>query len=280
MRTKKALSLAKFSADKKEKEAIRKFSSEREPKDESTFSFSKSPEKKNESVTRFSSEISAKISNRIQQLSERPGGDSDPAEMEKLLFALEKSESGEDLPPELMQSLSLDSEEKKNEELALVRTNNVRDLPGTASRLAAYLGHSMGYSNVSFLADLGAGAVIHFAKKDGATIDESAVPKLVADSLSNCESKSGTMEDFRKVITFLDAYLSDPDCDRSLKDLDKRVFSKVADSLATSSEIDPWSLQKWAAFLENGPTMDAHSICAKASARALKTARTAMSDSS
>lgn len=168
-------------------------------------------------------------------------------------------------------------EEQENEaEVELSRSATSRDLPATVSRLAAYLGHSLGYTNVDFLADLACGAIAHFAKKEGETLNEDLLPPFTKRIISADTSPDDTISDSRDILQFLDVYIGDKECDRSHKDLMKRVFDRTMKEFSEREDgPSPWSLKKWSSFAGRGPTMDSHSICTRASAKAVKCARSA-----
>jgi hypothetical protein len=169
-------------------------------------------------------------------------------------------------------------EKHEEEETELMRSSSSRDLPATVARLAAYLGHSLGYTNVDFLADLACNAVLHFNQKEGASLDTSQLPALSKLLLSNEEVKPSILtEDTKAVVLFLDAYIEDEECDRSQKDFVKKVFDRAVAELS-KSESGPsiWNVKKWESFVRRGPTVDSHSICMRAAAKAQKIARAAI----
>jgi hypothetical protein len=169
------------------------------------------------------------------------------------------------------------AEEQEREELTLSRSATSRDLPATVSRLAAYLGHSLGYTDVDFLADLACGVVIHFAKKEGENVNEAELPPLAKFIISPDDSYDSVAEDSQDILTFLDAYIDDWECDRSQKDLVKKVFDRtVKEFIGKEEGPSPYSLSKWSSFLEHGPTMDSHSIVTRAAAKGVKSARSAI----
>jgi hypothetical protein len=170
---------------------------------------------------------------------------------------------------------ALDEQESMGEK-ELARSATSRDLPATVSRLAAYLGHSLGYTNVDFLADLGCGAIAHFAKKEGETLNEELLPPFTKRIISMDSAADDATSDSREILQFLDAYIADKECDRSHKDLMKRVFDRTMQDLSEKEDgPSPWSLKKWSSFVDRGPTMDSHSICTRAAAKAVKQARSA-----
>jgi hypothetical protein len=167
-------------------------------------------------------------------------------------------------------------EQEGKAEMELSRSATSRDLPATVSRLAAYLGHSLGYTNVDFLADLACGAIAHFAKKEGEALNEDLLPPFAKRIISSDASPNDAINDSRDILQFLDAYIDDKECDRSHKDLMKRVFDRTVKGFSEKDEgPSTWSLRKWSSFAERGPTMDSHSICTRASAKAVKCARSA-----
>jgi hypothetical protein len=172
---------------------------------------------------------------------------------------------------------ALEDQEKTQESDEAARGAANRDLPVTISRLAAYLGHSLGYTNVDFLADLACGAIAHFAKKEGEELDESLLPSFSRRVVSSEDSPlDETIADSKEILRFLDVYIEDKECDRSHKDLMKRVFDRTLHELSERDD-GPSSLtkKKWSSFAERGPTMDSHSLCTRASAKAVKAARSA-----
>lgn len=176
-----------------------------------------------------------------------------------------------------MARAAIEAQEKEPEIEKEAGTSN-RDLPSTVSRLATYLGHSLGYTNVDFLADLACGAILHFARKDGQEFDQTQLPtlskKLFFDSPVTVSQD--VIDDSRDIMLFLDAYLNDKECDRSHRDLIKKIFDRTAEGFGEKEDgPSPWNLKKWSAFVNRGSTMDSHSICTRAAAKALKTARSA-----
>jgi hypothetical protein len=170
---------------------------------------------------------------------------------------------------------ALDEQENLGEK-ELSRSATSRDLPATVSRLAAYLGHSLGYTNVDFLADLACSAIAHFAKKEGEILNEDLLPPFTKRIISSDASPDEAISDSREILQFLDAYIDDKECDRSHKDLMKRVFDRTMQEFSEREDgPSPWSLRKWSSFVDRGPTMDSHSICTRASAKAVKFARSA-----
>jgi hypothetical protein len=129
---------------------------------------------------------------------------------------------------------------------------------------------------VDFLADLACGAIAHFARKEGEALNEELLPPFSKRIISSDAPPNESISDSRDILQFLDAYIDDKECDRSHKDLMKRVFDRTAQEFS-EKENGPsaWSLKKWASFVERGPTMDSHSICTRASAKAVKQARSA-----
>lgn len=173
-------------------------------------------------------------------------------------------------------AMSAIEEQESLEEKELSRSATSRDLPATVSRLAAYLGHSLGYTNVDFLADLACGAIAHFAKKEGEALNEDLLPSFTKRIISTDSAHDEATSDSREILQFLDAYIDDKECDRSHKDLMKRIFDRTVQDFSEKDDgPSPWSLKKWTSFVDRGPTMDSHSICTRASAKAVKSARSA-----
>ena len=100
---------------------------------------------------------------------------------------------------------------------------------------------------------------------------------LAARTPTSLSRASGSLvDDSKDILLFLDAYLSDKECDRSQKDFLKKIFDRAVMQF-DSQENAPsgLSIRKWASFVERGPTMDSHSVCTRAAARAMKCARAA-----
>lgn len=165
-------------------------------------------------------------------------------------------------------------EREEKSDIDLVRVKSARDIPATVSRLAAYLGHSMGYTNVDFLSDLGITAIAQFEKKNGKDISGIEMPPFTMKVLSD-EATGSTIDEVRSILSFLDVYIADPDCDYSQRDLVKKIFDNTIVQLNDlESRPDPWSVEKWRLFVDRGPSMDSHSVCTRAAAKAVKYVRT------
>jgi len=171
--------------------------------------------------------------------------------------------------------LSGDESEQSDGLGPLKKSATNRDLPNTASRFATYLGHSLGYTNLSFLNDLAVSAICHFGRKNGASFEEKALPPLAKLLQDVSAENDAVILDARDILAFLEIYLEDPDCDRTEKDFALKVFHRAAESALKDQKIAAWNLKCWSAFIEGGgPNVDTYSVCNRAAASALKFART------
>jgi hypothetical protein len=157
-----------------------------------------------------------------------------------------------------------------------------KETPQIAGRLAALLGHSLGYASQDFLADLALTAVLVFSAKAGAKIDEAAVTPLGRAALVRTHVFSdGVVEDSLWIIDFLEAYFRNPECDRTQKEFSKRVFDNTLAALEGRNAGPHAAVAaRWRQFVERGLTMNAASASSRAIARANKAAKDIIQDAS
>lgn len=250
---------------------------------EEILKFSASHEEEGEQ--RFSPEL-ASLERALETVS---AGGALPEEIENRFSADEEakelitvfSNSGDDAAKKIAEHVKVTSDRRDQamEELhsqrndgSLVRAKSHRDLPATVSRLAAYLGYSLGYTNLNLLSDLALTAVLHFAQKEEEVrFSKEAIPPFVQAVMEKNPSTDFVAGDAQEIIQVIDAYISNPECDRQQKDFVKRVFDQTVEALAEESKpLDAINLAKWSKFVERGADLTGHSICVKASASAIK----------
>jgi hypothetical protein len=157
----------------------------------------------------------------------------------------------------------------------LKKSSAHRDLPNTASRLAAYLGYSLGYTNGTYLSDLAISSIYHFGLKTGREIEDGSLPTLAKLLLQKEENEASVVSDAREILAFLDLYLEDPECDRAEKEFVQKIFLRTADTARREEKINPWNLKCWTSYMDRGsPTLEGHSLCNRAAASAIKFLRT------
>jgi hypothetical protein len=250
----------RFQPTQEEKDSsFRTFSKTPEEKDRSEFKFKSNPKEKADETERRFSGFGKEEKDETETVFKKQGEESDEEEQ---IFEAEP-----ELPPE---------EPKPKASVEDMR----RDLPSVVSRLASYLGHSLGYADQDFLADLATSAVIHFAKESGKVVPEERLTALQKELFSDKpEGRNQTLDDAREVMKFLDTYVKDPYFDLTLKDISKKTFDSATKTLRMNSfEMNPWSLERWTQLASKGPTIDAHSICSKAANRAVKESRNMIED--
>lgn len=147
-----------------------------------------------------------------------------------------------------------------------------KELPATAARMATYLAHSLGYVHLDYLSELALAVMLHFSRKDGKTVETEGLPPLIQSVLQARHSlMDSTVEDSLEIVTLLEMYFKNPECDRSLKDFSQRLFHSTLSELRIRPEsVNIWNDARWVQFVEKGPSLDAHSLCSKATARAIK----------
>lgn len=241
-----------------EPEIEQRFSSSTEEKDDTQFRVAAHKEHAPKNRTVRSSPQTAEAEH-VQKFSQNSAEEDDAS------FAVKASEQQDD-----------------NAQMAVARISDSRDFHVTLSRLAARLGHCLGYQNTNFLADLGITAVYHFSRKAGHQPDDSTAPELTRAILSASPDASvqAALLDTQDVLRFLDAYVGQPDCDHSDKDFAPKLLERVMSKLEGANEypVDSWSLRKWATMLSTAETIDAHSTCTKASAKATKYVKSNLAD--
>ncbi len=148
---------------------------------------------------------------------------------------------------------------------------NSRDAAASLSKLAAYLGSAIGYSNVDFLAELGFGVVFQYQQRMGVESSTEKLPPFSRRALMDSYSPNSLVDDYLNVLKFIELYSSDPLVDLKDKEFSKKIFDRTLEKTKNAEfSPDPMSLSQWVTFVEKGPSMDVHSICSKASAKALK----------
>lgn len=251
---------------------------------------------------KISAEI-IKVSEEIERL-EGPDKERKIAELAGLEEAMTLSTSGHALPAEMEHRFPVDREAQEfmtafengspeavskriaqannlrnsamenlnKNQTALLRAKVNRDLPATVSRLCAYLAYSAGYTDLKLLSELALAAILYFAKKEeGTSLATTPLPAFVQSILDFEEMGDLVVEDAVEIVQVVEAYLNDPECDRSQRDFVKRIFDRTIDDLHRSSrEIDFINLARWQKFTERGPDLTGHSLCTKASAYAIK----------
>jgi hypothetical protein len=148
---------------------------------------------------------------------------------------------------------------------------NSKDAAASLSKLAAYLGSAIGYSNVDFLAELGFGVVYQYQQRQGVVGSDDKLPPFTRRALLSSYSPNSLVDDYLNILKFLELYSSDPLVDFKEREFSKKIFDRTLERTKNAEfSPDPMSLSQWVAFVEKGPSMDVHSICSKASAKALK----------
>jgi hypothetical protein len=147
-----------------------------------------------------------------------------------------------------------------------------KELPSIAARLAALLAHSLGYANQRFLSDLALTALLHFSKREEGIMEKATVPQLARVLLGNTPpTQDSIIEDSREILMVLEAYFMNPGCDRSHRDFSRRVFlDTLAEVRNRPESIGTWNEVRWTQVVEKGPSIDAQSLCGRASAAAIK----------
>ncbi len=193
----------------------------------------------------------------------------DPVAISEIMTSVQKIEQNRKISTEKLSS-AYELEKSK-----LTRTNTpAKEAPITLSKLAAYLGSAIGYSNIDFLAELGLGAVIQYKERQGEDIKKDNVPKFTQKALWETNSPNSLIEDYQHILKFLEFYSADPLVDLKEKEFSKKIFERTIERTKNSNfSPDPLNLSQWIQFVEHGPSMDIHSNCSKASAKALKQAK-------
>lgn len=147
-----------------------------------------------------------------------------------------------------------------------------RELPANAARLAALLAHSLGYASSQYLSDLSLAVIVYFSRKDGTVLTEQALPMLARSILDQPEQSSDpAIEDSLEIVRLLEAYFANPECDRTLRDFSRRVFRDTLVELrGRPNGVNPWNEARWAQVVDRGHSIEAQSLCGRASAAALK----------
>lgn len=192
-----------------------------------------------------------------------------PIPISEVMVSVQKIEQSRKISSEKLVSAY---EFEKNK---LTRTNTpAKDAPLTLSKLAAYLGSAIGYSNIDFLAELGLGAVIQYKERQGEEIKKDQIPSFTKRALWENSPPNSLIDDYQHIMKFLEFYSSDPMVDLKEKEFSKKIFERTLERAKNSNfSPDPLNLSQWIQFVEQGPSMDIHSNCSKASAKALKQAK-------
>lgn len=195
--------------------------------------------------------------------------DQEPVPISEIMTSVQKIEQNRKISTEKLSS-AYELEKSK-----LTRTNTpAKEAPLTLSKLAAYLGSAIGYSNIDFLAELGLGAVIQYKERQGEDIKKDNVPKFTQRALWETSSPNSLIDDYQHILKFLEFYSADPLVDLKEKEFSKKIFERTIERAKNSNfSPDPLNLSQWIQFVEQGPSMDIHSNCSKASAKALKQAK-------
>jgi len=149
------------------------------------------------------------------------------------------------------------------------------ELPIMAGRLSIYLAHSLGYANTDFLSDLALGVILYFSKLEGKIVVSEDLPQLTRSIVKMQDSPlDSAIEDAIEIVSFLDAYFKNPECDRSRRDFSHRIFHEALSELKMSPKgLNMWNEVRWTQFIVHGPSMRAYSLCSKAAAAAIKDSR-------
>lgn len=218
---------------------------------------------------RFEEEESAEAESTEEFQEFRTNLDQDPVPISEIMTSVQKIEQNRKISTEKLSS-AYELEKSK-----LTRTNTpAKEAPITLSKLAAYLGSAIGYSNIDFLAELGLGAVIQYKERQGEDIKKDNVPKFTQKALWETNSPNSLIDDYHHILKFLEFYSADPLVDLKEKEFSKKIFERTIERAKNSNfSPDPLNLSQWIQFVEHGPSMDIHSNCSKASAKALKQAK-------
>lgn len=224
-------------------EALRRVSSGDEPGEEVLTRFSSANEEADDFVTRIAA--------------------GDPDAMTEVKARVERAENKRAIA---VQQLNRSLEEGK-----LTRSRTYRELPVTVSRLAAYLAYYLGYHRLDIVSDISLSAILHFARKDESKKFAESIPEFTQIVLDKPEAQEMETRDAREILQLLDVYIDDPDCDRSNKDLVKKIFDRSVQVLEMAeSPVDGINAAQWSVGIAKGPNIDCHSLCTKASANALR----------
>jgi hypothetical protein len=155
-----------------------------------------------------------------------------------------------------------------------------KEQPQAAARMAVLLALSLGYASLDFLSDLALTAIVVFSPQNGSRMEEKALPRLARAMLApGTAPEEASFEDSRAILEFLGAYFENPECDRTMKEFSKRVFSGTLErNREGETGVDAWTAARWEQFVNKGPTMTALSLSAKAYTRASRSAKTLWSD--
>lgn len=173
-------------------------------------------------------------------------------------------------------SPALPDDEAPHQQSSAYSTNQraavYKELPSIAARLAALLAHSLGYANQRFLSDLALTALLHFSTREEGLMEKATVPQLARILIGNTpSSQDSIVEDSREILMVLEAYFRNPSCDRSHRDFSRRVFlDTLAEIRNRPGSVGTWNEVRWAQTVEKGASIDAQSLCGRASAAAIK----------
>lgn len=172
-------------------------------------------------------------------------------------------------------SFSSDEAQKAATYSTNARAAVFKELPATAARLAALLAHSIGYANSRYLSDLSLAVIVYFSRKDGALVSEGALPMLARFILEHPPApEDPAVEDSLEIVRLLEAYFENPECDRSLRDFSRRVFRDTLLELKGRPKgVSPWNEARWIQAVDRGYSIEAQSLCGKATAAAMKTSK-------
>lgn len=242
-------------------------------------------------IQKFESAEESESAAKIQPSKERYVGEIDPQSINRLEHVNDNDEfrlSGYDTnlgtanAPELSDSqrdealiFSNEPSNFSNLQNTKARAAAFRDLPSMAGRLATYLAHSLGYVSPAFLYDLAVGVILYFNKVDGKLVVTDDLPKLIQAILSKQHSEFDTaVEDSLEIVSLLETYFQNPECDRTQRDFSQRIFKETLNELRNKPvKLNAWNEERWLQFIVTGPSLTAHSLCSKVSARAIKYSR-------
>lgn len=189
----------------------------------------------------------------------------DPLEEEKILKISDQMTEVEEKREEALRAL----EESRID--PLLKSSSDRNLPQQASKFASYLAHSLGYSDLNYLTDIATLAAIRLSEEQLPANAKTKLPPLASQVMDQVESLDPVLQDTKEVISVLEKYFTHPDCDRTQKEITSRTFKIVLEEMQdTEAAPSFWNITCWEQYLENGLGFEAHSLCSKASANAIR----------
>ena len=159
------------------------------------------------------------------------------------------------------------------EERKATSTSSRKENPNVVGKLASYLGYSLGYTSQTYLRDLSLGALVRISSSP--ISDDTGTPPFVRTITEGKAPTSAPECDGLEILTFLEFYFKEPGLDLSQGDFSKKAFESTLHSMKDQGLASPWNMMCWEKFINSGPTLESHSLCSKASAQALKMAKSA-----